>query len=160
MSHSRPANILWITVIEVVAIEGKGRGVVATQDFKNCELVLLAPSLAAAVVEDEYRVAVTLHKNLSWASQAKVAGMLVHVAATDNETSWCMSQLSAGPDSTRPVVQMSELSGLSPRWLPLLGQHPNYYPVWDGVVLDPPTIAAVVDINLHGVKRQPVGSVP
>merc|ERR1712178_93743 len=45
---------------------------------------------------------------------------------------------------------MESLYGLGSRWLPFLGQHPEYYPVGDRVLLSTATIEAVVSMNVHG----------
>eukprot|EP00929_Paragymnodinium_shiwhaense_P050993 TRINITY_DN2566_c0_g4_i1.p1 TRINITY_DN2566_c0_g4~~TRINITY_DN2566_c0_g4_i1.p1 ORF type:complete len:150 (-),score=13.13 TRINITY_DN2566_c0_g4_i1:341-790(-) len=67
-----------------------------------------------------------------------------------NEMMWRLSQLSEGPTCKRAVIQLDDLSGLSPRWLPFLGQHPDYYPVSERVFLSAPAIDRIVSINCHG----------
>ena len=140
--------------VEVVQVPGKGRGLVSRRPVQHCELVTVSYALAAAVVEDGSKVLVVDGKSMSDGSSATVQAMLAHAAARNNEVSWTLSQLSDGQGRLKPELRLQDLYGLSCRCLPMLGQHQQYYPKQDRVLLPAAVIDSTVRINAHGSSHQ------
>ena len=98
-------------------------------------------------------IRITSGKTFWQATQAKLISRLAYCASGGNEVAWLLSQLCEKPEETEATVQPHELTGLSPRWMPLLGQQHCYYPPCDRVFLAKPTIDSIVLINSHGSHK-------
>ena len=147
--------------LEVVLLEGRGRGVVARRRFLHCDLVVVGHALSSAVNKDEkVFVSVVSGSFDSDASRTRVSGMLTHAASRNNEVSWTLSQLCSEPGQRKPTVQLQELFGLSCRWLPLLGQRQCYYPPQERGMLAASIVASTLQINSHGTGGTGTGVFP
>ena len=158
-------SIPWIpdfasSEIETVLVPGKGRGVFATKAIEGGELLIASHALSLAVAEEDDLTRITSGKTDWKPSTSKLIGRLAYSAASDNEVSWTLSQLCEKPTETKAIVQPKELMGLSPRWLPLLGQQHYYYPPGNRVFLAKPSIDSIVLINSHGPGKRNTGIFP
>ena len=140
--------------LEVVQIEGKGRGIKATRSFKHCELVLVGYALAAAVVEHDKTFVITSGNSVSHGSHAQVRSMLAYAASQNNEAAWILSQLCDGSGTIQQLLQLRDLHGLSCRWLPMLGQKQCYYAHSDRVHLPALAVDGIVKVNAHGTRTK------
>lgn len=165
LSRLSSKSIPWIpdfasSDIEVALVPGKGRGVFATKSIEAGELLIVSHALSLAVAEEDDFTRITSGK-MDWQpSTSKLIGRLAYSAASDNEVSWTLSQLCEKPTETKAIVQPNQLMGLSPRWLPLLGQEHCYYPPRNRVFLAKPSIDSIVLINSHGPGKRNTGIFP
>eukprot|EP00434_Breviolum_minutum_P035379 symbB.v1.2.031316.t1/scaffold3623.1/size53121/2 len=165
LSRLSSKSIPWIpdfasSEIETALVPGKGRGVFATKSIEAGELLIVSHALSLAVAEEDDFTRITSGK-MDWQpSTSKLIGRLAYSAASDNEVSWTLSQLCEKPTETKAIVQPNQLMGLSPRWLPLLGQAHCYYPPRNRVFLAKPSIDSIVLINSHGPGKRNTGIFP
>ena len=143
--------------LKTVLVQGKGRGVIATESMEAGEVLTVSYALSLCLAEKDDATDISSGR-IHWkVSTAKLISTFAYCASKDNEVAWVLSQLCEKPGQHKETVQPGELIGLSARWMPLLGQQHCYYPPCDRVFLAKPSIDAVVLINSHGSHKAGTG---
>lgn len=138
------------SAVSVDAAPGKGRGVFATEDVLDGMPVLIATPLLHCQSGHDF-IDVLSRRGFTSASKVHARSQLGNTVATDAEVAWRLSKLSDGrKDIDIPVTLEELLLLLSPRWLPLLGQHPRYYPSAGQHFFSQEQIDQILAINCHG----------
>lgn len=145
-------GVSWAGAVEVVHIEGKGRGLRATRDISAGEVILVDTGLA----EDSGAGAQVLSMQdnvINTTSQVALRGKLGSMCARNVLVCTAVRALDDGvaPPRDKPLPRIEEmLQHLSPRVLPLLPQLFEYVPQRERFQLSALRIDRMCSVNCHG----------
>jgi len=146
----------WVGAVEVVEIAGKGRGVRAARDFEEGEVILFERARVSVRRSDEAEMISSVNTKTRFVStdtQVRLVSAISVAAQTDTLLSSVIAALSDGSFEKLPLVPLPQLlNRLSPRCLPLLGQHPDFFPAQERIKVPYGKVEGVVSINCHGEK--------
>jgi len=145
----------WVGAVEVAPMPGKGRGLRATRDLAEQEVLLVERHrvLARKSGKTGESICSTNHKTrlITTETQLRLVSLISAAAKTDALLAATVHALSDGSCEDLPIVQLPMLlNRLSPLCLPLLGQDPHFVPQEERIQLPYAKVEGVVSINCHG----------
>jgi len=139
--------------LEVVDMGTKGRGIRATRSIGQHEL-LMVQRPRSGCSENVMDVVTSLNSDTRLyddGSKARLKAHLTSAVCTDMLLASTVDSLYDGRDSKLATVPLEAMNDvMSARVLPLLGQHPDFFPASERLELTSAQVSGVVDINCHG----------